>query len=302
MKIDSITSLANRGDIHDYVMSLWSDGPIRRSHAEGGLVSRVVDRFARMPRFFYAPSQQNIEWTQLSTWWGGILLCDYDNPSIRDLRYLHEIYHGATMPYVRDCNLPTFEAMNMSNEREASCFTELAIYCELPDLRAIAFDHPIFVDRFLFPSGDTRQPDASWLARWREDRPLTFQALMYERARVILASDEEIDQGDPQIVWLRRYGEQGAAWIDIWSERFRLVQEKMVGLEEQSRTGDRRSAIDAHLDWLLSDPITGGSDIPFRQEAERFRLRFDDLIRIYDEAMVARNQVAVRGRGEGESE
>ncbi len=299
MRADSIVALAERSDIHDYVMSLWSDGPIKRSHQQGGLVKRVIDRFARMPRFFYAPSEQSIEWTHLSTWWGGILLCDYDNPVIRDLRYLHEIYHGATMPYLRDCNVPTFEAMNFRNEREASCFTEIAIYCELPDLRPTAFDHPIFADRFLFPSGDRTTPDAEWLQRWREDRPLTFQALMYERARVILAGDDEIDQGDPQIVWLRRYSEQGAAWARIWSDRFRLVQEAMVTLEERSRAGDRQDALARHLDWLQSDPITGGSDVPFRAEAEVFRRTFDELIRVYDEAMRARDQVAVRGRGEG---
>lgn len=299
MKVDSIVPLAERDDIHEFVMSLWTDGPIRRSHQTGGLVYRVIDRFARMPRFFFRPSEQSIEWTHFSTWWGGILLCDYDNPVIRDLRYLHEIYHAATMPYLSDCNRATFEAMNFRNEREASCFTEMAIYCELPDLRPIAFDHPIFVDRFLFPSGDRASPDEEWLRRWREDRPLTFQALMYERARVILASDEEIDRDDPQIVWLRRYGEQGAAWAQIWSERFRLVQEQMVALERRSRAGDRKAALRDHLDRLLSDPIAEGTDIPFRREAQSFRSTFDQLIDAYDEAMRARDQVAVRGRGEG---
>jgi len=299
MKLESIVALAERGEIHDYVMSLWSDGPIKRSHSEGGLVHRVVERFARTPRFFYAPSDQSIEWTQLSTWWGGILLCDYDNVAIRDLRYLHEIYHGATMPYVRDCNVKTFEAMNLRNEREASSFTELAIYCELPDLRPIAFDHAIFADRFLFPSGDRHTPDAEWIARWRDDRPLTFQSLMYERARVILAEDDEIDPDDPQIVWLRRYGEQGAAWVGIWSERFGLVQDAMLDLGERSRRGDRQGALNAHLEWLLSAPIADGSDIPFRREAALFRSTFDELIRVYDAAMRQRDEVAVRAKGEG---
>ena len=89
-----------------------------------------------------------------------------------------------------------------------------------------------------------------------------------------------------------------AAWIRIWSERFREVQEAMVTLEERSRAGLRREGLDAHFDWLLSDSVTGGSDVPFRPEAATFRQTFDDLIRVYDEAMQARNEVAVRGRGE----
>ena len=121
---------------------------------------------------------------------------------------------------------------------------------------------------------------------------------MYERARVILAKDDEIDQGDPQIVWLRRYGEQGAAWIRIWSERFRLVQEAMVTLEERARAGDRRNALAEHLDWLQSEPLTDGTTVPFHREAQTFRTTFDQLIQAYDEAMTARNQTAVRGRGE----
>lgn len=294
MQLDSLVLLASRGEIHDYVLSLWSDGPIRRSHEGGGLVSRIVDRFARLPRFFYRPSEQRIEWTHFSPWWGGILLCDYDNPVIRDLRYLHEIYHAATMPYLRHCNLPTLEAMTFRNEREASTFTELAIYCELPELRDLAFDHPIFADRFLFPERRDRLAD-EWRLRWRDDRQRTFQQLLYERSRVILAPEGEVDAEDPQIVWLRRYGEQGAHWIRLWSDRFHHVQEAMLDLEQQS---DRADALRRHIDRLLDPALTGGSDIPFRAEAEAFRTTFDRLIDLYDQAMAARAQVAVRGRGE----
>ena len=149
MKLVSIRLLIEPEEIHDFVAGLWSDGPIRRSHLSGGYVRRLIDRFARVPRFFYEASDQTIEWTHFSTWWGGILLCDYENETIRDLRYLHEIHHAATMPYIRGANVPTFEAMNFRNEREASTFTEMAIYLELPDLRPLTFAHPLFVDRFL---------------------------------------------------------------------------------------------------------------------------------------------------------
>lgn len=297
MKPGSIRLLIDPGDIHDFVRGLWSDGPIRRSHDTGGYVSRLVDRFARLPRFFYEASDSRVEWTHFSTWWGGILLCDYDNPAIRDLRYLHEIYHAATMPYVRGLNVPTFEALNFRNEREASTFTEMAIYLELPELRPLTFDHTIFADRFVFPDGDLSRPDPHLLARWRSEPDLVFQELMYERTRVILADPAEIDPDDPQVVWLRRYGEQGANWIRVWSERYRLVQEAMIALREQSTTGARADAARHHLDWLLSDGIAEGTNIPFRREAAAFRQSFDDLIAVYDSAMTRTGAVAVRGRG-----
>lgn len=297
MKRDSIHLLVEPGEIHEFVRGLWSDGPIRRSHETGGAVSRLIDRFARLPRFFYEASDSRIEWTHFSTWWGGILLCDYDNPAIRDLRYLHEIYHAATMPYVRGLNVPTFEALNFRNEREASTYTEIAIYLELPELRPLTFDHAIFADRFVFPSGDLARPDPQLQARWRSEPDLVFQELMYERTRVILADAAEIDPDDPQIVWLRRYGEQGANWIRVWSDRYRQVQNAMIALREASAAGDRAGAAQRHLDWLLSDEIAEGTDIPFRREAAAFRQSFDDLIAVYDSAMTQSGAVAVRGRG-----
>lgn len=294
MQLGSVRFLVEADEIQDYVLSLWSDGPIRRSHESGGRVRRLIDRFARLPRFFYEASDQRIEWTHFSPWWGGILLCDYENPDIRDLRYLHEIIHAATTPHVADLNPFTFEAKAFRNEREASTFTEMAIYLELPEVRPRTFDHPIFVDRFLFPDGDLTRPDQSLLRRWRTEPDLVFQELMYARVRVVSADDAEVDGTDPQIVWLRRYQEQGANWLRVWAERYQLVEDAMIALRENVATMGRAEAGRRHLDWLLSDPIAEGTGIPFRREAATFRDDFDQLIATYDRAMTSVDQTAVR--------
>lgn len=298
MKPESIELLFEPADIHDFVMGLWSDGPIRRSHASGGSVKRLIDRFARLPRFFFRASDQRLEWTHFSTWWGGILLCDYDSPAIRDLRYLHEIHHAATLPYISNGNVPTLEAKAFRNEREASTATEMAVYLDFPELRPLTFDHPIFVDRFLFPEGDFSRPDPRLLARWRSERDIVFQELMYERTRAILADETEIDPDDPQIVWLRRYGEQGANWVKVWSRRFQCVEDSMIRLREDGAKSGRKDAARRHLDWLLSPEIAEGTDVPFRTEATRFRAGFDALIEVYDEAMVHARQTPVKGKGD----
>ena len=295
LKPETVQLLVERSDIHDFVMGLWSDGPIKRSHTEGGAVHRIVERYARVPRFFYHASEQDIEWTHFSTWWGGILLVDYDKPAIRDLRYLHEIYHASTMPYIRNGNVPTFEAKNLRNEREASTFTEMAIYLELPHLRPTTFDHPIFADRLIYPDGDFGRPDALLAERWRTEPELVFQELMYERSRVIWADGDEVDLDDPQIVWLRRYGEQGTNWIRVWSRRFQLVEDAMLDLWKESWQGRRGDAAKRHLDWLLSPEIAGSSTVPFREEAVAFRESFDRLIEEYDWAMARADQVPVKG-------
>lgn len=294
MRPDSVRLLVEADEIHAFVDGLWSDGPIRRSHREGGLVHRLVDRFARVPRVFFDASDAHVEWTHFSPWWGAILLCDYANPTIRDLRYLHEIHHAATLPHIAGLGRAAMAARSFQNEREASTFSEIAIYLELPELRPLSFEHPIFADRFVFPTGDLSKPDPGLVDRWRREPGLVFQELMYRRLHAVLAPAEEIDADDPQIVWLRRYGEQGDAWCDIWSERHSEVDAAMIRLRERCLAGDRRDAAARHLDWLTSPEVTGGSDIPFHAEAVRFRETFDTLLRRYDEVMARAKLEAVR--------
>jgi hypothetical protein len=290
---DKITLLSRPGEIQDYVMDLWSDGPIRRNHAEGGMVHEIVQRFAQVPRIFFEASDQRLEWTHFSPWWGAIQIADYENPTIRDLRYLHEFFHSATMPYARGMNLATMAARNAQNEREASTFSEIAIYLEIPELRQLSFDHEIFADRFLFTRPRIVRDD-DLFERWRRQRDVVFQELLYARLNVVMAEDHEVDPNDPQIVWLRRYPEQGDIWNRVWAERHRLVDDAMVTLRERCSSIGPVEAGKRHLDWMMSDEIADGTCIPFRREAAAFRDTFDALIAHYDEAMHRSNEDPVR--------
>ena len=49
------------------------------------------------------------------------------------------------------------------NELKASVCSEIRVYFELPDLRDLAFAHPIYADRFL--------SDASMQTLWRKTSP-----------------------------------------------------------------------------------------------------------------------------------
>jgi hypothetical protein len=139
---------------------------------------------------------------------------------------------------------------------------------------------------------------AATATRWRSEPDLVFQELMYERMRVIVAEPEEIDPGDPQVVWLRRYGEQGNNWLKVWQARFREVEHAMIALRENCAREGRTAAGERHLAWLLSEPIAEGTGIPFRREAAAFRDAFDTLIATYDAAMSEADQVTVRAKGE----
>ena len=294
MKLETLKLLIDASDVEQFVFYLWHDGPIKQAHERGGYIRDIIERFARLPRFFYEPSDEHIEWTHFSPWWGGILLCDYANPHVRDLRYLHEIYHAATMPYIANVNASTFEAKNFHNEWKASTVTEMAVYLELPELRRLTFEHPIFVVRFLFPYGDLTRPDEGLLARWASEPDLVFQELMYSRASIVSATDKEIDADDPQITWLRRYPEQRQNWLNVWADRYQLVEDAMIRLRLNCERLDRRQALDHHMEWLLSSEISGGTTIPFYDEACRFRAHYDELITLYETAMTDAGYQAVR--------
>lgn len=280
--------LSRPEEIEDYVISLWSDGAIKANHLAGGPIAGIVRRFARTPRIFFTMTDPTVEWTQFSTWWGAIALGEYDNPVIRDLRYLHEIYHGSTFPYVRGLSVEAMQIRNFENERRASAYTEMAVYLDLPHLREESFDHPIFADRFLYPTRHG-EIDHAWARSWREDRETTFHRLLVERMRVVLAEPNDIDPTDEQVIWLRRYPEQGAKWVETWKERHQLVDDAMLSLNERTSKGQGRHALMDHYQWLLSEDIAEGTGIPFIREARQFEQAFAELILEYNAAMQAKD-------------
>jgi hypothetical protein len=220
---------------------------------------------------------------------------EYENETIRDLRYLHEIHHAATMPYSRGMNVETMAARNAQNEREASTFSEMAVYLEMPALRGESFEHPIFMDRFLYEVPSLRMhANERLFERWRNEPETVFQELLYARLGVVLAHDDQIDPTDPQVVWMRRYPEQNVVWNDVWSKRHWMVDDAMVSLREGTERFGPVEAGRMHLDWLMSDAVTDGTDVPFHREALAFRDAFDRLIVQYDDAMLAADEQPVR--------
>lgn len=298
MKTDSIRLLCKPGEIADYVFSLWHPGgDVWRNHRDGGMVHEIVQKFARVPRIFFESSEPRLEWTHFSPWWGAIQLAEYENPVIRDLRYLHEIYHSATMPYSRGMSLAAMAARNAQNEREASTFSEIAVYLEMPELRRRSFDHEIFADRVMYrhPANLIGAKDRLF-ERWRSERDVVFQELLYARLQVVLADEADVDPNDPQTVWLRRYPEQGDIWNGVWAERHRLVDDAMIRLRDDTHELGPVEAGRRHLEWLMSPEITDGTDVPFRREAAAFRETFDRLIASYEEAMQTSDEKVVRSR------
>ena len=272
---------------------------LRKSYDEEGLVHAVLTRFARLPRFFYKPSEdylnevdndgktltEYVESPHFSPWWGGVQLRTYDNKLVQDLYYLHEMEHAGTMPYGPDeahtlTDPVTFKNKIRDNEHEASTLSEMTIYCEFPQLRKHSFAHEIFVDRFLFGEGDFDRINVRMLQRWREEPELVKKEMMYARAAVL--TTHEVDESDIAAYWLKRFYSQGKEWTKIWTNpkgeiadlpqggRFAIVESAMVNFREQCELLGRKAALDEHLQWLSSRDIADGTTIPFYHEAKAF--------------------------------
>ena len=69
--------------------------------------------------------------------------------------------------------------------------------------------------------------------------------------------------------WIRRFASQNLVWAAIWARRYDEVERAMVELR-RTAVSDRRGAIERHVDWLRSKPVTLGTDVPFPREAEAF--------------------------------
>lgn len=287
---DSMKVLVSRDEIHAFVRDLFTDGgPIQKSYDEGGYVYDIVDQFADYPRIFAEPTNLDVEWTHYYPYMSVILFADYENPNIRDLRYLHEMYHCATQPYLPAStrSMAALEKKNFDNEDDASTVTEMEIYVAIPELRALTFPHPILIDRVLFPSDDFSEPDQDLIDRWNERPGEIFRHLKYTRLHYVNADEAELspeEREDPTIGWLRGYPNQKYAWLDIWSEHYGELEDSMLKFQAESKDLGRQAAVDNHVQWLKSVSKNG---VPFYEAAEKFAPSYVERISEYNEDMEA---------------
>lgn len=264
-----IEEIVQREDIHRFVFDLWKTDLFKRSHgsfisnphAENGFVGRVVDQFAYLPRFFGETSNDQLERSHFSTWWGVIMLRDdYDNPYIHDLYLLHEMYHAGTMPYVPGIGKEAFDEKMQRNELEASVMSEILVYFEMPELRALSFPYPIYADRYL--------DDPRMVALWKSNRVVARETIRAQRRNVMVSKPE--NEMDTTERWIRRFAEQNAVYSITWGHRYPEIEQRMADFQVAALK-DRNAAMKEHRDWIMTEARRDKVDgIPFRQEAVLF--------------------------------
>jgi hypothetical protein len=257
----NIQCIADKAEIHTFVMRLWKTDMFRESHRAGGFIFRAVERFAWLPRVFAEMSNDHLERAHFSSWWGVTMLReDYTNPVIHDLYLLHEFYHAAHMPYIPNIGKAAFDDKMQRNELEASVLSEIAVYFEMPGLREVSFDHDIYADRFL--------NDPVMNVLWKTNKDVAVETIRSMRRDVMVSKPEHLM--DLTESWIRRFAEQNAIYSITWSDRYLEVERRMADLQTQA-AADRNDALKYHVDWIIReaerDPL---DNVPFRQEAELF--------------------------------
>jgi hypothetical protein len=257
----NLLAIADKADIHEFVMGQWKTDIFRNAHRDGGFVRDIVEQFAFVPRVFAEMTNDTMERAHFSTWWGVMMLRDdYDNPYIHDLYWLHEMYHAGHMPYVPNIGKVAFDEKMQRNELEASVLSEIQVYFELPELRALSFQHPIYADRFL--------ADPIMRALWESNKAVAIETIRTIRRNVMVSKPEH--DMDITEKWIRRFAEQNAIHAITWSDRYHEIEQHMTEFQFMA-FADRDRALDFHCQWIENEAAEDEIDnIPFRQEAELF--------------------------------
>lgn len=264
-------------ELHRYVKKLWKTEIFQKSHRQMGFVHNIVDQFASMPRIFAEMTNDHLERSHFSTWWGVIMLRDteYENPYIHDLYLLHEFYHAGHMPYIRNIGRAAFDEKMQRNELEASTLSEIQVYFEMPELRKASFGYPIYADRFL--------EDPEMRALWDANPVVAIETLRSIRRDVMLSKPEHLM--DLTERWVRRFAEQNAVHSLTWSDRYLEVENRMFAFQQEAAK-DREAALANHVAWIEAEAATDQADhIPFRREAELFSAFYWANKEKYTEAM-----------------
>jgi len=276
MNFETVKLLHTSDAVHDYVEDLWKTDIFRFLHKRGRpgqFVFDIVDQFAKLPRFFFEMTDKKLEHAHFSTWWGGIPYREYDNPYIHDLYLIHEFAHAGTMVYLPDMNYENFLREMTDNELYASVVSEIQVYFEIPELRELSFNHPIYADRFL--------QDKDFMRRYQYDKRSAFREMKVRRRNTMMNSNAD----NVTDFWIHRFYNQNAAWGACWAHNFNKVEKAMAFLRDKSLNAtdaQRADALTVFIHWLENQST---NNIPFLREAEAFagiywgnRGHYDDQI------------------------
>lgn len=201
-----ITKLETPKQREQFFDNIWSS-PIFKSDKMKIFLSNIKKEFIKHPRYFYTMKDQELERAAFTSWYNLLSLKEYSNPYIKDLYYLHELFHIATMPYKEDLNFLEWSLKMRENEVMASLLSEVLIYFDFPELRAHTMEHEIWVDRFLTDEVKNMNP----LARQN--------LLTTSRCEAYLNPKDPIEE---ELSYFKKFSH---LYYETWKDKYNLIEE-----------------------------------------------------------------------------
>jgi hypothetical protein len=236
-------------EIMEHVHALWQTDLFRESHEDSyGYIRHWVTRMAQLPRAFYEMTHPEVEHSNFTVLYGALHRRTYAKPAVHDLFVLHEMIHmvGLADSYDPEVTWEQWARKVIHNEERTALESEVVVYFELPHLRALSFDFPIWADQFL-------------------GRPMRPRMELYGLRRQAMSMPRnEIERQ------MAGYPHQNQQWADVWRHRWAEPERAMRQLVRDVAT-DRRAAAARYRSWLTEETgITPARPYPFPDEAEAF--------------------------------
>lgn len=210
---DKLYKLESINEREEFFDNIWSS-PVFKSKKAQFFLTNIKNNFIKFPRYYYQMQDQELERAAFTSWYNVLSLKDYKNPYIKDLYYLHELSHIATMPYNPQLNFLEWSLKMRENEVMASMLTEVFIYFEFPELRKHTMNHEIWVDRYL------REPFINM------NNTMRFMTLMTERHNAYLNPKDIVEQ---ELHFFKKFSH---LFYKVWKNDFKKIEEAVSHLKK----------------------------------------------------------------------
>lgn len=204
-----VTYFSSKQQGLDFLKNIWSTDEFKQSFDDKGYIFYWCNLLSDKKFSFYETSREE-EKSHFSSWWRHVSFRSYENKTIQDLYYLHEIIHAATMPYREGLSFNQWKKKMIKNEVATSIESEVLVYLYLP-IREKSFKKEIWFDLL-------SREDWFFLDN-KNIRPKLYK----ERMKIFKsASDNKTLQ---EIAY---YSKQNDLWADIWKNNYNEVEKRML--------------------------------------------------------------------------
>ncbi len=201
----NLKDLINFQDRESFLKNIWHTEEFKESYLNKGYIYQKTKNFMNLPRLIAEPTEIKIEHSHFYSYLNILILKNYDNKTIQDLYYLHEIFHIASMPYQKDLSFQDWSFKMINNELEASLESEVIVYQHLK-IREKSFDFPIWYDTL--------------------EKNISKSDLLFLRAKALIDPKNNIEKN------ISKYLDQNKNWCNLWKDSFEKIENLMVDFQQ----------------------------------------------------------------------